>query len=340
MEYTLITGGSGYIGSHICFELYKTHNNIIVIDNFSTSKESVRDTIRSKCPDIEFYSFNIGDKLLLSNVFSKYKINNVIHLAGYKSISESIKYPINYYKNNISETIVLLEVMESFNCTNMIFSSSATVYGNQKEVPINESAITYKKQTNPYGKSKLITEMMLEDLSTYQSKWNIVILRYFNPVAADKSGLIGEDPKEQPSNLFPHILNVYQGKTDKLTIFGNDYRTIDGTCIRDFIHVSDLAEAHISAIDFIKNKSSVYEIFNIGTGKWNTVLQIVTKFNELTNNKVPYVFGDRRLGDIDFCFANCSKATSLLKWEAKKNLNDMVIDSINRIDYLKSINNS
>lgn len=340
MVYTLITGGSGYIGSHICFELYKTHKNIIVIDNFSTSKESVRDTIHSKCPDIEFYSFNIGNKLLLSNVFTKYKISNVIHLAGFKSISESIKYPLRYYKNNLTETIVLLEVMESFKCTNMIFSSSATVYGNQKDVPINESAVTYKKQTNPYGKSKLITEMMLEDLSMNQSNWNIVILRYFNPVAADKSGLIGEDPKEQPSNLFPHILNVYQGKTDKLTIFGNDYRTIDGTCIRDFIHVSDLAAAHISAIDFIKNKSSVYEIFNIGTGKWNTVLQIVTKFNELTDNKVPYVFGDRRLGDIDFCFANCSKATSLLKWEAKKNLDDMIRDSINRIDYLKSINSS
>lgn len=340
MVYTLITGGSGYIGSHICFELYKQNKNIIVIDNFSTSKESVRDIIHSKCPDIEFYSFNIGDKLLLSNVFTKYKISNVIHLAGFKSISESIKYPLKYYKNNISETIVLLEVMESFNCTNMIFSSSATVYGNQKEVPINESAVTYKKQTNPYGKSKLITEMMLEDLSNQQSKWNIVILRYFNPVAADKSGLIGEDPKEQPSNLFPHILNVYQSKTDKLTIFGNDYRTIDGTCIRDFIHVSDLAEAHISAIDFIKNKSSVYEIFNVGTGKWNTVLQIVNKFNELTDNKIPYVIGNRREGDIDFCFANCSKATSLLKWDAKKNLDDMVRDSINRINYLKSINNS
>ena len=340
MVYTLITGGTGYIGSHICFELYKTNKNIIVIDNFSTSKESVRDTIHSKCPDIEFYSFNIGDKLLLSNVFNKYKISNVIHLAGYKSILESIKYPLKYYNNNITETIVLLEVMESFNCTNMIFSSSATVYGDQKEVPINESAITYKKQTNPYGKSKLIIEMMLEDLASQQSKWNIVILRYFNPVAADKSGLIGEDPKEQPSNLFPHILNVYQGKTNKLTIFGDDYRTIDGTCIRDFIHVSDLAESHISAIDYIKNKSSVYEIFNIGTGEWNTVLQIVNKFNELSGNKIPYIFGDRRIGDIDFCFANCSKANDLLKWKTTKKLDDMVRDSINRVNYLNSINNS
>jgi UDP-glucose 4-epimerase len=340
MVYTLITGGAGYIGSHICFELYKINKNIIVIDNFSTSKESVKETISKVCPNIEFYSFNIGDKILLTNVFSKYNITNVIHLASYKSISDSINYPIEYYKNNISETISLLEVMKLHKCTNMVFSSSATVYGHQDQVPIKETAVTYNKQTSPYGKSKLIIEMMLEDLCHEKSNWNIVILRYFNPVAADTSGLIGEDPKEQPSNLFPHILNVYQGKNEKLTIFGNDYRTIDGTCIRDFIHVSDLAQAHISAIDFIENNSKVYEIFNIGTGEWNTVLQIVNKFNELSGNKIPYIFGDRRIGDIDFCFANCSKANDLLKWKATKKLDDMVRDSINRVNYLNSINNS
>jgi len=335
MSYTLITGGAGYIGSHICLELHKKNiKNIIIVDNFSKSKDSMFAKLQKMIPTIQIYNFNLSDKQQLRNLFKIYDIKNVIHLAAFKSVGESIKDPLKYYDNNVINTIHLLEVMDEFDCKNLIFSSSATVYGNQTVVPIRETASTYEKQTNPYGKSKLMIEMILRDLTNIGKNWNIVILRYFNPVACDNSGEIGEDPKEKPSNLFPHILKVLDGSNPKLNIYGGDYSTVDGTCIRDFIHVTDLAEAHISACDFILNKKDTFEIFNIGTGNWYSVLQIVNRFNELTDNKVPYEIKARREGDIPYCFADCNKADIILKWKAKKTLDDMINDCINRIDKL------
>lgn len=336
MGYVLITGGAGYIGSHVCLELYKRNiKNIIVVDNFSKSKEDMQLILKEKIPTIEIYNFNLSDKQLLSSIFKQYKIESVIHLAAYKSVNESISCPIEYYKNNVSNTIQLLEIMEEHNCKNFIFSSSATVYGNQTEVPIKETANTYNKQTNPYGTSKIIVEMILKDLISKETGWNIVILRYFNPVACDSSGEIGENPKDKPSNLFPHIMKVFTGENKKLNIYGSDYKTTDGTCIRDFIHVSDLAEAHISACEYIKDKTQTFEIFNIGTGNWYSVLQIVNRFNELTDNKVPYEFKPRRKGDISYCFADCSKAKHILGWKAKKTLDDIINDCVTRARYLK-----
>lgn len=333
MTYTLITGGAGYIGSHICLELYKRNvKNIVIIDNFSKSKDSMFSKLQKIIPNIEIYNFDLSDKELLRNLFKTCDIRNVIHLAGFKSVGESINDPLTYYSNNVTNTIQLLEVMDEFNCRNLIFSSSATVYGNQTEVPIKESACTYQKQTNPYGKSKLIIEMILRDLTNIGKNWNIVILRYFNPVACDSSGLLGEDPKSKPGNLFPHILKVLSGEHEKLKIYGGDYPTADGTCIRDFIHVSDLAQAHIAAIDYIQDKSDMCEIFNIGTGNWYSVLQIVNRFNELSNNRVPYEIKERREGDIAYCFADCDKAKSILKWKAKKSLDDMINDCIYFVD--------
>jgi UDP-glucose 4-epimerase len=335
MDYTLITGGAGYIGSHICLELYRKNTHIVVIDNLSKSKNTIWNTLRKICPKIELYEIDLINKECIQDIFKKYKITNVIHLAGFKSVNESIQKPLLYYRNNLISTINLLEVMEEYNCKNLIFSSSATVYGNQIDVPIKETASTYNMQTNPYGKSKLIIEMMLKDL--FNNNWNIIILRYFNPVASDSSGLIGEDPKDEPCNLFPHIINVYLKKKSKLKIFGNDYKTKDGTCIRDFIHVSDLALAHIKSIDYLDNLNgkNCYEIFNIGTGKWYTIMEIVDRFNELTNNAIPFEFVSRREGDVPFCFADCSKASQFLNWKSKKTLDDIIKDSINRADILK-----
>jgi len=335
MSYILVTGGAGYIGSHVCLELHKRNiKNIIVIDNFSKSKEQMYSILKKEIPTIEIYNFDLANKDLVRNIFKKYNIEKVIHLAALKSIGESIQNPFLYYNNNISVTINLLEIMDEFNCRNFIFSSSATVYGNQTRVPIRESACISENQTSPYGTSKLIIEMILRDISNKGNNWNIVILRYFNPVACDKSGVIGEDPKENPSNLFPHILKVLDGSNPKLNIYGGDYNTSDGTCIRDFIHVTDLAQAHISACDFILHKKNTFEIFNIGTGNWYSVLQIVNRFNELTDNKVPYEIKARREGDIAYCFADCNKADIILKWKAKKTLDDMIKDCINRIDKL------
>lgn len=339
MTYTLLTGGAGYIGSHICVELYKKTDKIIVFDNYSNSKKSVNSTILSFCPNIELYEGDISDRFLLESIFKKYDISNVIHLAGFKSVPDSIHEPIKYYTNNISGTIQLLDVMQKYNCNNLVFSSSATVYGDQTDVPIKENASTYYKQTNPYGRSKLIIEMMLNDLSISPHNWNIVILRYFNPVGAHSSGRLGEDPLDTPGNLFPHIIDVYLGKQPKLKIYGNDYRTIDGSCIRDFIHVTDLAEAHIKSIEFLENKNSCYEVINIGTGKWYTVKQIVDRFNEVTNNKITYQYADRRPGDIPFSFACCNKAKTLLGWRAVKDLDDMIHDSITRANYISNISN-
>ena len=340
MTYTLLTGGVGYIGSHICVELYKKTDKIIVFDNYSNSKKSVNSAILSFCPNIELYEGNLTDRFLLENIFKKYNISTVIHLAGFKSVTDSIENPLKYYNNNITGTIQLLDVMKKYKCTNLVFSSSATVYGDQTDVPIKESANTYNKQTNPYGKSKMIIEMMLRDLYISPHNWNIVILRYFNPVGADPSGKLGEDPIESPSNLFPHIIDVYLGKQPELKIYGNSYKTVDGTCIRDFIHVVDLAIAHISSIEFLENEKSCYEIINIGTGKWYTVYQIVERFNEITNNKIPFVYAQKRAGDIPLSFACCNKAKNLLGWQAVKGLDDMIRDSITRANYISNTSNN
>ena len=328
MSYILVTGGAGYIGSHVCFELNKRDiKNIIIIDNFSKSKEQMYSILKKEIPTIEIYNFDLVNKELVRNVFKKYNIEKVIHLAALKSVGESIQNPFLYYNNNISVTINLLEIMDEFNCRNFIFSSSATVYGNQTTVPIKECASTYEKQTNPYGTSKLIIEMILRDLSNKGNKWNIIILRYFNPVGSHCSFLIGENPLDIPNNLMPRIVRVASGLDEQVFVFGGDYPTLDGTCERDYIHVEDLADGHLAALDHLEEQKLPVDFFNLGTGRSSSVLELISAFEEATGRKVPTVITERRVGDTPICYADVTKSKERLGWEAKKSLNEMCLSS-------------
>jgi len=332
MDYILITGGTGYIGSNICIELYKYTQNIIVIDNYSNSFKNIESIVNKFAPKIIFLECNLLDKQLLIGIFVTYKISSVIHLAGLKSVKESIENPLLYYNNNISGTLNLLNVMKDFKCFNLIFSSSATVYGNQNTIPIPETAITYGKPENPYGYSKLFIETILKDIAL-KSHWKIIILRYFNPVGCHSTALIGELPKNIPSNLFPYILGVYNGKYPYLNIFGNNYNTKDGTCIRDYIHIEDLARAHVCALDkIIKTNILKINIYNIGTGIGYSVLDIVKCFNKHSNYNIKMKICGRRVGDTAICYADNKKAIKELNWTPKYNLNDMVCDSLKWAD--------
>lgn len=325
-EYILITGGLGYIGSHVSIKLIKKGYNIIIVDNLSNSQYSVMDEIMKisnsdkETEKILYYEIDIRDNEKLSNIFELNKINTVIHMAGLKSVSESINDPLHYYNNNINGTINLLNVMKKFNCKKIIFSSSATVYGNQK-YPVDESAITGQGITNPYGKSKFIIEEILKDLYKSDNKWTIIILRYFNPVGHHKSGLLKEKPSGIPNNLFPFIVGVANKTYSKLNVYGNDYNTIDGTCIRDFIHVSDLAKGHISAIEKIKD-SGLY-IYNLGSGKGTSVLQLIKKFEEINEVNINYHFTERRKGDLPVVYALVDKINKEIGWKSKKTIDDM-----------------
>ena len=326
----LITGGAGYIGSHTLIELHKAGYDFIVYDNLSnSSKESLNRVSKIINQDIKFEEGDIRDKNSLEEVFKKYKIDSVIHFAGLKAVGESVEQPLKYYDNNVNGTLVLLEVMKQFNCKKLVFSSSATVYGDPLTTPIKENFPT-GATTNPYGRTKYFIEEMLKDLHISDNSFQIVVLRYFNPVGAYETGTIGEDPNGIPNNLMPFISQTAVGKREYLSVFGGDYDTFDGTGVRDYIHVVDLAFGHVKAIDYLNSKNEINPlIVNLGTGKGYSVLQMIKAFEEASGKKVPYKIVDRRAGDIASCFADPSYAKEVLNWEASRTIEDMCKDSWN-----------
>ena len=324
----LVTGGIGYIGSHTCVELLNNGYDVIVLDNLSNSKIEVVDKIKTITgKSIRFYEGNMIDKNILEKIFTENKIDAVIDFAAYKAVGESVKKPIEYYTNNVSTVLVLLEVMKKYNCKNIVFSSSATVYGDPEVVPITEEC-KVGGTTNPYGTSKLFVEQILKDLYKSDNEWNIVILRYFNPIGAHESGLIGEEPNGIPANLMPYISKVASGKLECLSVFGNDYDTPDGTGVRDYIHVVDLAIGHIKAIEKISKDNGLF-IYNLGTGIGYSVLDIINAFERVNNVKINYKIAPRRPGDIAACYSDPTKAREELGFVATKTLDDMVRDSWN-----------
>ncbi len=329
-KYILITGGAGYIGSHTLIELNKVGYNFVVYDNLSnSSKESIKRVEKIINKSIFFEEGDIRDKGILIEVFKKYCIDSVIHFAGLKAVGESVEQPLKYYDNNVVGTIKLLEVMKEFGCKKLVFSSSATVYGNPISNPIKEN-FPIGGTTNPYGTSKYMIEKILEDLYIGDNSFKIVILRYFNPVGAHESGTIGEDPSGIPNNLMPYISQVAVGKREFLSVFGGDYDTADGTGVRDYIHVVDLAFGHVKAIDYLNSKDTMRPLtVNLGTGKGYSVLDTLKAFEKASEKKISYKIIDRRVGDISTCFADPSFAKEILGWEAKKSIDDMCFDSWN-----------
>lgn len=327
----LVTGGAGYIGSHTVVELLNEGENVIVVDNFVNSKPEALEAIKKITKkDFKFYELDLREKEKLTKVFEENKdITSVIHFAGLKAVGESVQKPIEYYDNNIYGTLVLLEVMKEHNVKKIIFSSSATVYGKPKTVPIKEDFPL--SATNPYGRTKLMIEEILEDVYVSDNTWSIILLRYFNPIGAHESGLIGENPNGIPNNLMPYITQVALGKLDHLNVFGNDYQTHDGTGVRDYIHVVDLAKGHLKALKRADKMTGV-EAYNLGTGNGYSVLDIVKNFEKVTGQKVKYEIAPRRPGDIDTCYADPSKAKEMLNWEAKLDLAQMCKDSWNFVN--------
>ena len=326
----LVTGGTGYIGSHTAIELLDNDYEVVIIDNLSNSKKEVVDRIKDITgKDVTFYEGNVCDKELLRKIFNDNKIEAVIHFAGYKAVGESVKNPLMYYRNNIDSTLSLCEVMNEYNVKNIVFSSSATVYGNPKSLPIKEN-FEISHATNPYGETKIIIERILNDLYVSDNSWNIALLRYFNPIGAHTSGLIGENPNDIPNNLMPYIVKVATGELKELSVFGNDYDTVDGTGVRDYIHVVDLAKGHIKALEWVLNDNGI-DAFNLGTGNGYSVLELVEAFKKYNNVDVPYKIVGRRDGDIASCYADASKAKEVLGWSSEKTIKNMVIDSYNYV---------
>lgn len=325
----LVTGGLGFIGSHTVVELINNGHNVVIVDNLANSKIEVLDKIE-KITKLrpKFYKINLLNKEDLRKVFAENTFDSVIHFAGLKAVSESIEKPLEYYDNNITGTLNLLNCMRENGVKKLVFSSSACVYGFPKSNPIDETAPS-NKATNPYGMTKCFIEQILKDLYNSDNSYDFTILRYFNPVGAHSSGLIGEDPNGIPNNLMPYILRVAEGKADTLHIFGNDYETRDGTCIRDFIHVVDLAIGHVKAIEHIENENGGLHIYNLGTGKGTTVLELVNTFNDTNGDIVKYDFTDRRMGDVPVNFAKTDKAKAELNFECEKTIEDMCKDAWN-----------
>lgn len=322
----LVTGGAGYIGSHTCVELLNAGYEVVVVDNLSNAcKESLERVKKITEKNLTFYEADILDREALVHIFEKETIESVIHFAGLKAVGESVSKPLEYYQNNISGTLVLCDVMRQFGVKNIVFSSSATVYGSPAQIPITEQC-PKGTCTNPYGWTKWMLEQILTDLHTADSQWNVILLRYFNPIGAHESGLIGEDPKGIPNNLVPYITQVAVGKLEKLGIFGNDYDTPDGTGVRDYIHVVDLARGHVKAIERLKDKKGVL-VYNLGTGNGYSVLQIVKAFEKACQKSIPYEIKERRPGDISTCYADPALAKEELGWTAEKTLDDMCADS-------------
>ena len=322
----LVTGGAGYIGSHTVVELLERGEEIVIVDNFSNSKPEMLDKIKEITnKNFKFYEVDLLDKEGLEKVFAENpEIDSVIHFAGLKAVGESVAKPIEYYHNNITGTLILLDVMRKHNCKKIVFSSSATVYGNPKTVPIREDFPL--STTNPYGSTKLMIEQILNDVYISDNEWSVILLRYFNPIGAHESGIIGESPNGIPNNLMPYINQVACGKLDYLRVFGNDYDTIDGTGVRDYIHVVDLAQGHLKALDKAREFTGV-EAYNLGTGTGYSVLQIVKAFEDATGVEVKYKIVDRRPGDIPTCYADPSKAKKELNWEAKRGIEEMCRDA-------------
>ena len=321
----LTTGGAGYIGSHTCIELTKAGYDVIVVDNLDNSSEKSLERVEKIVgKKIKFYKEDVRDREAMRRIFTENKIDAVIHFAGLKAVGESVAKPIEYYDNNLISTIVLLEVMREFDCKKIVFSSSATVYGVAKEMPLTEDMPL--GAINPYGRTKYFIEEILRDVYVSDNTWSIALLRYFNPIGAHESGTIGEDPKGIPNNLMPYIAQVAVGRLPRLNVFGNDYNTVDGTGVRDYIHVVDLAEGHVKAVDWaLKNEGC--EAINLGTGNGISVLQLRDAFVKASGAEVPYVIAPRRPGDPDEVYANANKAKELLGWEAKKDVDDMCKDS-------------
>ncbi len=321
----LVPGGAGYIGSHTCVELLNSGYDVVVADNLSNSKEeSIKRICEITGKPLKFYRVDLLDRERLEDVFSKEGIEAVMHFAGLKAVGESVSIPLKYYHNNITGTLTLLDVMREKNVKDIVFSSSATVYGDPHKVPITEDFPL--SATNPYGRTKLMIEEILRDLHRSDSSWNIAILRYFNPVGAHRSGRIGEDPNGIPNNLVPYITQVAVGRLAKLNVFGNDYNTPDGTGVRDYIHVTDLAIGHLKALEKLRTKPGVVT-YNLGTGKGYSVLEMVETFSKVSGKDIPYQIAPRRPGDIAVCYADPSKAKRELGWTAELELEDMLRDS-------------
>lgn len=324
----LLAGGAGYIGSHTCVELINAGHDVVIADNYSNScPEAVARVEEITGRKIPLYEADVCDKEAVDKIFSENKLDAVIHFAGLKAVGESCEKPVEYYRNNIDSTLTLLEAMKKYGVNNFIFSSSATVYGTPETVPLVETMPT-GSPTNPYGWTKLMMEQILADTAKANADMSIVLLRYFNPIGAHESGRIGEDPNGVPNNLMPFITQVAVGRREKLGVFGNDYPTHDGTGVRDYIHVVDLAKGHVKALDYSAQHKGT-EIFNLGTGTGYSVLDIVKAFIKVNNIDIPYEIKPRRAGDIAECYADASKAAEKLGWVAEKNLEDMCKDSWN-----------
>ena len=323
----LVTGGAGYIGSHTVVELIKLGKEVVIVDNLSNSSILVLDRIEEitgKRPT--FYELDVADKAALRSVFEKESIEAAIHFAGYKAVGESVEKPVMYYENNIMSTLALVEVMAEFGVKKIVFSSSATVYGLNNPSPLVENMPT--SATNPYGYTKVMLEQILRDLEVSDKEWSVALLRYFNPIGAHESGLIGEDPAGIPNNLMPFIAQVAVGKRAELSVFGNDYDTVDGTGVRDYIHVVDLALGHIKALEKISDTTGVYT-YNLGSGQGTSGLELVQAFEKVDGVPVPYKIVDRRPGDVATCYANADKALAELNWKTEKTIEDMCRDTWN-----------
>ena len=328
----LVTGGAGFIGSHTVIELLQSGYEVVVVDDLSNASaialDRVRQIVGEKAAErLTFYEDNVLDRDAMNRIFDQHDIDRVIHFAGFKAVGESVTKPIEYYHNNLENTLVLVDVMRNHGCKSIIFSSSSTVYGDPDSLPLTEES-PKKPATNPYGWTKWMIEQILTDLHTADPEWNVVLLRYFNPIGAHPSGLIGEDPKGIPNNLVPYVAQVAVGKLEAVQVYGNDYPTPDGTGVRDYIHVVDLAKGHVAALNWMNGREGV-EVFNLGTGKGSSVLEVVAAFSKACGKDLPYVIRERRGGDIAANWCDASKAERMLGWKAQYDINDMCRDSWN-----------
>ena len=328
----LVTGGAGFIGSHTVIELLQSGYEVVVVDDLSNASVVALDRVRQIVGDeaasrLTFYEDNVLDRDALDRIFDEHPIDRVIHFAGFKAVGESVKKPVEYYHNNIESTLTLVDVMRNHGCKSIIFSSSSTVYGDPDKLPLTEES-PKKACTNPYGWTKWMIEQILTDLHTADPEWDVVLLRYFNPIGAHPSGLIGEDPKGIPNNLVPYVAQVAVGKLEAVQVFGDDYPTPDGTGVRDYIHVVDLAKGHVAALAWMNGKNGV-EVFNLGTGKGSSVLEVIRAFSKACGKELPYVIKPRRGGDIAANWCDASKAERLMGWKAQYDIDDMCRDSWN-----------
>ena len=322
----LVTGGAGYIGSHTCVELLNQGFEVVVLDNLcNSSREALRRVTEITGKQVTFYEADMADRTALDRIFQEQSIDTVIHFAGLKAVGESVVKPLEYYINNVTGTLVLCEAMRAHGVKKLVFSSSATVYGNPHTVPITEEFPL--SVTNPYGRSKLILEDMLRDIAAADQEWKIILLRYFNPIGAHESGKIGEDPRGIPNNLVPYVAQVAIGKLEQVGVFGNDYATIDGTGVRDYIHVVDLAKGHCKAIQRLNTMEQAISVYNLGTGHGYSVLEIILSYEKAARRRIPYMMKPRRPGDIAACYADTSLAEKELGWRAEKGIEEMCLDS-------------